>query len=476
MPPSIHADPKVTIVVVNWNKREAVVALMNSLAGMRYDNYSLVIIDNASDDGSVAAIGSHRLPAKVIRNPINLGGTGGFNTGLRYALQESQDYLWLLDNDAEVVPDTLQRLVDAMEGDKRIGIAGSCIVSTENRSLIVEAGSSVDWETGMCRPFLRYENKTRCETMPAFDVDVVPACSALLRDSVIRSVGLMDERYFLHWDDVDYCVTARRAGYRVVAVPTSLAYHSAEKGYSPAVTLYYDCRNTLLFLAKHARGFRRLRAYHSVVSRYLMARSYLAMTGRAALAHYIDEALRDFSRGSFGRLIAPASWKRSHQAPGLSSKRDMLARCRRILVYAVGSYEHINGAIALASQMAPRASLAVAAAVERANMYKTEDVEEVLTFDLVRDGLIDKLKMAFRILRGRFSCGIIPDKDFTIPYAFLLPKNVCYDAESEELVYSPISRWHIWKIPVTVLVGAVRSLVALPFLLWKSSIYHYMKQ
>ena len=95
----------VTVVIVNWNRHECVLSLMDSLWTVDQSELRVIVVDNASSDGSAAAIRDHALPVILLENSENLGGSGGFNTGIRYALEHfDQQFIWLLDNDAEVTP------------------------------------------------------------------------------------------------------------------------------------------------------------------------------------------------------------------------------------------------------------------------------------------------------------------------------------------------------------------------------------
>ena len=154
-------NSRVTIVIVNWNRKDCVLNLLDSLRSMSTRGNRIVVVDNASTDGSAEAIRNHPLSVTLLENQENLGGTGGFNAGIRYALEYfEQDYLWLLDNDAEVTPDTLAQMVGAMTRNASIGVAGSCILSPEDRAIIVEAGGFVEQRSGTWRPNLRYQPYT----------------------------------------------------------------------------------------------------------------------------------------------------------------------------------------------------------------------------------------------------------------------------------------------------------------------------
>lgn len=445
--------PAVTIVIVNWNKRRHVINLLDSLRSIEYDNYSIVIVDNASSDDSVTAIRGHELPVVLLENRENLGGTGGFNAGMNHAIGHlSQEYIWLLDNDAEVLPGTLGALVTLMEGDKTIGLAGSCIMSPEDHGLIVEAGAFVGWRSGTSDPHLRYHRIDSCQGARVIDVDSVAACSALVRAEVVRRVGVMDERFFLHWDDIDYSIRVRDAGFRVVASLDAPAFHGAEKGYSP-ITLYYDFRNALLFQAKHRQGSGLLISAWNILGNYLSSLVYLFLLGQRKPALYLFAALRDFMNRRFGRApISPAELA-APASTGNPVGCGQLGKFRNVLLFAVGSFDDVAAAVRGIKECEPSASVTVAVAADRAEVYRLPEVDALIRFDLFRSGLRGKLATAWAILGGGFHCGITAGGPFVVPYAFLLRRNLFFDLRDRTFRRSGVSLLALWKVPLAMVTG-----------------------
>lgn len=451
----------VSIIIVTWNKQADILNLLDSLEAIRCTCANIVVVDNASTDGSVEAIRNHPLSVTLLENRENLGGTGGFNTGIRYALDHlEQDYLWLLDNDAEVTPDTLDQMVEAMMRDPSIGVAGSCILSPEKRTVIVEAGGFVEHRSGTWRPKLRYQPYTPMRGSALVEpVDYVPACSALVRVSVVRQIGLLDERFFLHWDDIDFCARVREAGFRVVSVIDSPAYHGAEKGHS-SMTLYYDFRNALLYFGKHSSGIDLLRTYMNVLGSYMGSFVYLHLMGQTTLANYLGEAARDFLSGRFGRAgISPATLgeQSTLKHPVLDNS---LSECTRVILFAVGSYGEIISAMAVIRAQSPRASLAIAVAADRAEAYRLPGVDRLIVYDLLKDGLTARLKTAGAVLTGHFSYGVTAGKGFTVPYAFLLGRNFTCEPDGA-LAHSEVSWKGVWKLPTALLFGKLCAVLLL---------------
>lgn len=449
--------PRVTIVIVNWNKRDYVIKLLDSLQQITYDNHTIVLVDNASTDGSVDAINAHPLAVTLLENQENLGGTGGFNTGLSYAVETlSQDYIWMLDNDAEVLPETLSELIRVMEEDQTVGIAGSCIMSPEDHDLIVEAGAFVGWDNGTSMPHLRYQRIADYASERIVDVDSVAACSALVRDAVVRKVGVMDDRYFLHWDDIDYCIRIKRAGYRVVAVMDSPAYHVAEKGYSPATT-YYNFRNALLFLAKYRHDAGLAIAQQKIVGTYMTLASYLNLLGHRDTASYVSAALKDYLAGRFGKASVPSGSLAIPNAIEESVFREMAAHWRAVLIFAVGSFEEVADAIRRLREINPHLSITVAVSSDRAAVYRLPEVNGIITFDIFSSGIAAKLWTAVSVLAGGFNCGITAGS-LLPPYAFILPRNCYFLSRNSSFSETVASRSSFWKVIAAFIGGKLMAL------------------
>jgi hypothetical protein len=452
---------RVSIIIVTWNKRADVLNLLDSLLAIRCTCANIVVVDNASTDGSAEAVRLHPLAVTLLQNRENLGGTGGFNTGIRYALQHlEQDYLWLLDNDAEVIASTLDKIMMVMEGDRSIGVAGSCIMSPEDHGLIVEAGGFVETASATWRPHRRYQ-RYESLLMPGAveDVDYVPTCSAVVRAEVFRRVGILDERFFLHWDDIDFCARARAAGFRVVSVLESQVFHGAEKGHS-RMTLYYDFRNALLYFSKHAAGVARLRAVKALLARNLVSCVYYLVTGRNAVATYLYQGLADFRHGNFGMSTTSAcTLAVSSRAEEVSVKA--LDGMKKVLVFAVGSYDEVVGAVCALKESNSDTVVHVAVAADRAEAYRLPEVERLVVFDLFRDGLLRKARSAAAIFAGGYDLGVSAGDAFTVPYAFVLRRNVVFDGGRGTFTTSDASIFSLWKIPFAMIGG---NLLALLFL------------
>jgi GT2 family glycosyltransferase len=253
--------PKVDIILVNWNRADLTIECLRSLKAIDYPDHELIIVDNASTDGSAGVLKSSFPDARLFVNDRNLGFAGGNNVGVRYAVDNNADYVLLLNNDTEVDPRFLSELVAATEADPKIGIAGSKIYYFSEPRRLWYAGGSVDLWTGDTHHIGENELDAGQYDV-AKDTDYVSGCAMLIKRRVLEEIGLFDERMFLYYEDSDYCMRARRHGYRVVYVPSSVVWHkvSSTTGKVKDLQLFYGTRNMLIFEKRNA-GLLRLSVF-----------------------------------------------------------------------------------------------------------------------------------------------------------------------------------------------------------------------
>lgn len=291
-------EPKVLIIIVTFNKKRYVVDLLNSLKEIDYKNYDVVVVDNASTDGTVDYIEKHFPCLYVIRNSENNGGSGGFNTGLSYAFQRDiYKYYWLLDNDVVVSKDALRMLVKTLDENSDIAIAGSQMCQLDNPEVTNEIGAFVNLRDG-CLVLNRHLTRRRNNSKGIFNVDYVAAASMLVRADVARKAGHWED-FFIHFDDVDWCLNIKETGYRVVGVADSVIWHLSASEKPITWALYYDIRNVLFLLNKHASK--------KAVKRFLRRNCLLAikieLKGLTPIAEIILDAIKDFRCGKKGKKV-----------------------------------------------------------------------------------------------------------------------------------------------------------------------------
>lgn len=243
--------PRVAVIVLTYNGVDDTLACLRSLEAQDYPagRRELVIVDNASSDGTPAAVRAAFPAATVIENGANLGFAAGNNVGLRYALAQGFDYALLLNNDTEAPPDFLSQLLGAAAAEPDIGAAGPLILYHERPDLIWSAGGEIDRERGTSRMRGIGEIDRGQYAAPA-EVDFITGCALLVSRAAMERAGLLDERFFMYYEETEWCVRIARAGLRVVHLPQARLLHKipvADRVDRPYVA-YYMTRNRLLFL------------------------------------------------------------------------------------------------------------------------------------------------------------------------------------------------------------------------------------
>ncbi len=265
-------SPCVFILILNWRGVEDTMECARSCAALNYPNFRIVIIDNGSGDNSESVLRSTFPNVDILQTGGNLGFAGGNNVGIKFALRNGADYVWLLNNDAVVESSALKELVSSAEQNPAIAIVGSKIYYFDQPNVLWHAGALINNDVGDALHVGNLESDCGQYDTPR-ECDYVTGCSFLIKCNVIEKIGMIDEAYFLLWEDVDWCERARKKGYAVVYVPSSRVWHKVSKsiGMYSRLALYYYSRNSLLFILKHKplrlipimlRRWRKIRRHH----------------------------------------------------------------------------------------------------------------------------------------------------------------------------------------------------------------------
>ncbi|MBI5670126.1 MAG: glycosyltransferase family 2 protein [Chloroflexi bacterium] len=299
--------PAVSIIVLNYNGCEDTLACLRSLEHLTYPNVEVIVVDNDSADGSVDAFKQAHPGVQIIQTGANLGFTGGNNVGIRYALKHGADYVMLLNNDTVVAPDMVDILIEAMEANPRIGVSGPTIYYYSAPEIIWSAGGTIDWRHGTTSMIgLNEEDKSQFGNAPR-PVDFVTGCCLLARRDVWEQAGLLDEKFFMYYEETEWCVRASRAGYQIVHVPTAMLWHkiSIESRAASPRTHYYMTRNRLLFLSRTRAGVQPILYTLAEYTRTLVSWSVSARWhDKRPLRDVMLRAIKDYSLGRFGPLTA----------------------------------------------------------------------------------------------------------------------------------------------------------------------------
>jgi len=243
-----HKEPLVCCVVLNWNGWQDTLECLRALAGQRYAPLSVIVVDNGSTDESVERIGAEWPGVELIEADVNGGFSAGCNVGIRRALELGASFVWLLNNDTVVPPNTLNLLVAEAESDARNGITGSVLRYMHDPTRVQA------WGGGEVMRWLGYTRHYTAPTKLTEDTFLTFA-SVLIRSEVFEQIGLMDDRYFMYYDDSDFCFRARSAGWNLtIAAETSILHKeggSRKAGRSLAMERIVTTSG-LRFLSLHA--------------------------------------------------------------------------------------------------------------------------------------------------------------------------------------------------------------------------------
>jgi GT2 family glycosyltransferase len=294
----------IAIVIVTWNKLLGLQLLLKDIQQLQTtdDSLDIYVIDNASTDGTSDWLRDSQANVKVIRTAQNCGGSGGFSLGLKTASELDYSYIWLLDDDVRLETNALVELVAVLDNQPTIGIVGSQIRKLNNPGFIQEMGSKIYPKKAHLLGYVANQPHNNLEDNYQLGswikVDVVAAASLLVRTNLVREIGYF-ENYFLHFDDVEWCLRAVKHGASVAVAPRSIIWHdSPDHKVRPWIS-YYDERNLCYCFEKHHPELllKRLR----VVFPKLM---YYSLTGRQFWVEAYLNGYHDFLNGIQGQMPA----------------------------------------------------------------------------------------------------------------------------------------------------------------------------
>lgn len=241
----MKSHPKVAIIVLNYNGQAVLKDCLASLFRVNYPNFEVVVVDNGSTDGSLEAARMAFSRATFIKNEENLGFSAGNNVGIRHALEKMSDYVLLLNNDTEVEKDFLEKLVTEGESFLDVGLL-SPLIFLGRTGKIWFSGGRIDWLRMKTSHFFDIPTEKTRKT------DFMTGCAMLIKKEVFREIGLLDEDFFLYWEDADFGERAARANFNKVVVRDSQIYHFEKSGEAKGNKLYWLVLSGLIFFQKNA--------------------------------------------------------------------------------------------------------------------------------------------------------------------------------------------------------------------------------
>lgn len=207
----MNSSPLVYIVILNWNKNDVTLSCIKSVFNSSYLHYKILVIDNAPVEKLESKLTISYPSVDYIYSPQNLGFTGGVNLGIKYALEHGAEYVWLLNNDVIVLPDTLTKLIRCAESDTRLGLISPIIVDVNNPRKPF-FGAFWDVEGGIL--LNAYDKDTYLDWESQIPEKISLWGTALLiKKNLIEKIGLFDDDYFAYYEDNDYSYRSSKAGF-----------------------------------------------------------------------------------------------------------------------------------------------------------------------------------------------------------------------------------------------------------------------
>jgi len=237
------------ILILNYNRKKETLKCLKLFNKPDYLK-NIIVIDNGSQDNSVNAISGNYPKIKIIENKQNLGFSKGMNVGIKYDLEKGAEKILLLNNDIEFTPKSFRALINS-EGN----IVGPVLQFERNGETVYDFGGHFNKFTG--RTY--HEETTVRNKIKARNLDYVSGAVILIKREVFEKIGLFDERFFLYYEDADFCYRAKKAGFIVKLEPKSIFFHKlgATSGRNSKITLCHNLRSNLLFINKNIIWFKR---------------------------------------------------------------------------------------------------------------------------------------------------------------------------------------------------------------------------
>jgi GT2 family glycosyltransferase len=291
----------VALIIINWNGYLLTKRCLLSLENLQYPKVQVIIVDNGSEDGSLEKLQGEFSAPIYLKNETNLGFTGGNNTGIAYALDKGYDYILLLNNDTEVYPAFLDELLKSQQKKQNIGMVQPLILFQDEPNRIWSAGGRYVKALGMAKTL---GDRAALKDYPLQEdqkLDWATGCCLLVPSQVVKAVGTLENSYFAYFEDVDWSLRIRQAGYDIYLAPNSRITHEGsasskrahDEGTLSPTVFYLHARNQLFQLRRHVAGFSNLTAWPYHILKYLAWMTYFCLRGRFKKMKAVYKGIRD---------------------------------------------------------------------------------------------------------------------------------------------------------------------------------------
>lgn len=294
---------RVLTVVLSWNSKKYIGECLDSL---KKNKAEIILVEGGSTDGSLEYLKENYPEHKLIQTRKNLGYAGGNNVGLRYALEQNADFVWVVNPDIVVDSHALEEAMKVMIKDQKTAVVGSKVyfapgfefykdryTKSQLGKILWYAGGENDWKNVYAVHYgMNEEDKGQFDVEK--EVEFATGSSMLFRCSALRQVGVIDEKYFLYYEENDLCQRLKKAGWKLMYAPKSMVWHKVGQatGIGTPLADYYITRNRMLFGMRWAPTLTKLALFRESIKLLLVGRPWQK---RGIIDFYIG----NFHEGSY---------------------------------------------------------------------------------------------------------------------------------------------------------------------------------
>ena len=286
---------KVVIIVLNYNQEEETAHCLERLEKLSYPTFEVLVVDNGSRRSPEGPLKSRFATVQWMALHENVGFAAGCNEGIRWALSRGAEAVLLLNNDAVIEPDLLEKMIETTALVDRVGVVGAVVYRPEDPLRPFLAGMKFDFLSARVH---RIPPAPQGESVPC-----VSGSCFLIQKETLEKVGLLDERFFIYFEETDFCYRVWQKGFRVFYDARVKIRHQDGSTFgreSPALRYLYT-RNRLLFLSKHCPSWCRPWSFLVRIIQDLLLASFFLLKGKGKMSQAVFYGLLDYWKGRFGK-------------------------------------------------------------------------------------------------------------------------------------------------------------------------------
>lgn len=282
--------PKVAIIVLNYNGEKCLIPCLQSLSSLLYKKYSVLVVDNHSEDNSFALAQEQFPQFSYLQRSENGGFAAGMNTGIQWAEENQFDFVWLMNYDAKVSPESLTLLIEAHQANPQIQAMSPVIVKDDGEY----------WFTGGRINYwrMRTEHDHVLHSTKPYKTDFLTGCAPLFSLKLLQRVGFFDERFFLYYEDADLSCRIKKKREELWVIPQAVIYHEERSNLSRA-KIYHLVFSGLLFFVLHTPKYARFYVLLYVTIRRIVNRIklFFGLPDAALVATAYADYFKKFQAG-----------------------------------------------------------------------------------------------------------------------------------------------------------------------------------